>query len=198
MLNDKSISHSTVGQEVNLQPPTVIRLTYGHDSDSALSDKNAASAIAFTVKDTNIHESRSEQGQTPVILTDSLEQRPNMQAILRHNIGQPFTSCNFVGSSITPPKPINSDRKLPATPVNKTNSATVSTLTSKASPLQSNSPQSHLPSTPNSLNEGAGQDKEFLLTPPLIPCPPPNPTPANYTANLLARRRRFIRSQPQN
>ena len=200
MLNDNNISHSTVGQEVELQPPTVIRLTNGHDSDSALSDKNADSTVAFTVKETNIHESPSERGQAPVILTDSLEQGPNMQAILRYNIAQTLASNNenLIVSSISPPKPINSDNKLPDTPLNKTNTATVSTLTSKASPPQSNSPQSHAPSTPHSLNEGTGQDKEFLPTPLLIPRPPPNPPPANYTANLLARRRRFIRSQPPN
>ena len=199
MLSDNNVAE----EEVELQPPTVIRLTDRHDSDSVQSDENAA-AIAFAIKETtNVYESPSEQGETPVILTDTFEHRLDVQAIPKHNTPQALISNNenFIVSSISPPTAptaTSSSRKLPAIPVSKTNPETVSPLTSKASPLQSNCPHSHLPITPHSLNEGTGQDKELLPTPPLIPRPPPNPPPANYTANLLARRRRFIRSQPPN
>ena len=206
MVNDHTISTVVNGEEVNLlQPPRVAQLTNGlQDSDSSGSVQIAAATI--TMKETtDIHESPKEQIDqldtqlTPPATDNSNEDGQDIQVIAKQT---EFTSnaqlqapSNIISPSISKTPTKGTGRKLPAIPGSKTNTA--STLTSKASPLQSSSPPSHLPSTPHSLNEPAKQDIHVLPASPLIPRPPPNPPPANYTANVLARRRRFIRSQPK-
>lgn len=205
MVNDHAISTVIDGEEMGLQPPRVAQLTNGlQDSDSSRSVQIAAATI--TVKETtDIHESLIEKidhldTQMKPPTDRSNENKQDTPAITKQTelttdapLHTPSNNITLPAISKTPTK--GTSRKLPAIPGSKTNTA--STLTSKASPLQSSSPPSNLPTTPHSLNEPAKQDIQVLPASPLIPHPPPNPPPANYAANVLARRRRFIRSQPK-
>ena len=114
-------------------------------------------------------------------------------------------------SSVAKVPPLNArgggKRKLPATPSVKTD-VPVSMTNSPQPPtpalLQHHNPSSlsnanlpqsvHTPHLSSSKDEADGkQNNDEVLS--HMPRPPPNPPPANYTANLLARRRRFIRTQ---
>ena len=202
MVNDHVISTAIDGEEVELQSPRVARLTNGlHDSDSSRSVQIVAATI--TIKETtDAHESPNEQIDhldTPLKSLDiNNDDRQDTQVITKQTDLASSTQLQAPSNTKSPKNPTGgAGRKLPAIPGSKT-----STLTSKAaSLLQSTSPSPHLPSsTPQPLNEATKQDLAVLLPPPspLIPRPPPNPPPAYYTANVLARRRRFIRSsQPK-
>ena len=217
MVNDRAISTRRVEdhEEVDLlQPLRVVQLlTNGlQDSDSSRSVQIVAAAIAVK-ETTDIHEAPIEQidhidmHMKPPADNKSSEDKQDTQAMEKRIELTTDTQLQAPSSNKTLPAAIVSKtptnlkgtgRKLPAIPGNKTNTA--STLTSKTSPLQSSSPMSHLiPTTPHSPNEPANQDVQVLPASPvsLVPRPPPNPPPANYTANVLARRRRFIRSQPK-
>ena len=206
MVNDHVISTVEDHEEVDLlQSPRVVQLTNGlQDSDSSRSIQIAAATI--TVKEmTDVRESPVEQidhldTQMKPPTEKSNEDIQDIPAIVKQTglitdtqLHTPSNNKTLPAISKTPTK--GTGRKLPAIPGGKTN--TVSTQTSKASPLQSSSPLSNLPTTPHSLNEPAKQDLQVLPTSTLVPRPPPNPPPANYAANVLARRRRFIRSQPK-
>ena len=208
-LDDCAMSTSTGGIEMDKPPPPppprVIRLTNGfHDSDSSRSVQIVSSAIsdsACVQESTNEQQDHflnpiaSQLKETVVLDQNNIENAQATSNQKHVQLPSARTPTNdrsgTVNSTVKAPLATGQGRKLPATPV----SATVSTVTSKLSPLQSNSPLSHLPDTPMSLNEGTRQDIQVLQAPPLIPRPPENPPPANYTANILARRRRFIRSQ---
>ena len=213
MVNDCAIC-STVPVEDHeeeveqFHPPRVVQLTNGlMDSDSSRSVQIAAAVI--TVKETtDIREPPIEQiadhfdTQTkPPADNKSNEDKQDTQATPEQtelttdkHLQAPSNNKTSTAISISKIPIKGTGRKLPAIPVN-----TASTPTSKASPLQSTSPTpSQLSVAPHSPNEPAKQDVPVLpASQALVPRPPPNPPPANYTANVLARRRRFIRSQPK-
>ncbi len=227
IVNDHVTSTLVVEDHVEvdlLQPPRVVQLmTNGlQDSDSSRSVQIAAATI--TVKETKFNDNIIRDPPIEQIdhLDTQMEPSANKSELdTQANIAK---QTEFLTADVqlhVPPsddnKPLpataailrtptkGSGRKLPAIPGSRTNTA--STLTSKASPPLQNIPSPpHLPTTPtpppHSSNEPAKQDVQVLLpavssSGPLAPRPPPNPPPANYSANVLARRRRFIRSQPK-
>lgn len=196
---------SSMDRETELQPPRVLGLSNGlRDSDSSRSVQLAA--VAITVKETTdvVHVLPKEQchlpspPSAPLKPPENHENGHSTQTILKHTNAQTPPKNTTAISPTKMALATGGGRKLPAIPGSKTNS--MSTLTSKASPLPSSSPLSHPPSTPHSLNQSnmaVKQEVQVLPDPSIIPHPPPNPPPANYAANILARRRRFIRSQPK-
>ena len=218
MLNDKPVvsSSSTEREEMEVQAPRVIRLSNGlHDSESSRSIHEAMTAISIegTTKARHVQMSTNEQ-DCPLNYDTVSSKNPNNGENSKatsskltpvepptsaHNNGTVITTANLERSKASSTNTARgTGRKLPPTPSSVTYS--ISTTSKILSPLQSNSPLSHRISiTPQSpVNEVTRrQDKERVVTPPLLPRPPPNPPPANYTANILARRRRFVRSQPK-
>ena len=215
LVNDHITSTLEDREDVDLlQPPRVVQLTTNglQDSDSSRSVQIAAATITIKEAKFNVHDPPIEQidhldaqmeqsanknkedkqastaKQTELLIADTQLQVP------------PGDNKTLPAAAIprTPTK--GSGRKLPTIPGSRSNTA--STLTSKASPpLQQSTPSpSHLPTTPtpHSSNEPSKLNVEVVsAASSLVPRPPPNPPPANYTANVLARRRRFIRSQPK-
>ena len=219
LLNDHVTSRLVEDrEEVDLlQPPRVVQLSTNglQDSDSSRSVQIAAATI--TVKETKFNDVHDPPIEQIDHLDAQMEQSANkceedkqantakQTELLTADMQLQAPPCDNktlpAAAAVIPRTPTKgSGRKLPTIPGSRTNTA--STLTSKASPpLQQSTPSpSHLPTTPtpHSSNEPSKQNLVVLsAASSLVPRPPPNPPPANYTANVLARRRRFIRSQPK-